>query len=56
MLAVILPIYKKGDKTDLKNYHEISFLSTSYKIVSNTLPSRLSHYGDKILGDQQCGF
>jgi hypothetical protein len=31
-------------------------LSTSYKIVSNILLSRLSPYIDEITGDRQCGF
>jgi hypothetical protein len=35
---------------------EISLLSTSYKILSNILLSRLSPYIDEIIGDHQCGF
>jgi hypothetical protein len=31
-------------------------LSTSYKILSNILLSRLIPYADKIIGDHQCGF
>jgi hypothetical protein len=37
-------------------YRGISLLSTSYKILSNILLSRLSPYVDKIIGDHQCGF
>jgi hypothetical protein len=45
-----------GYKTDCNNYHGISLLSTSYKILSNILLSRLGPYIDKITGDHQCGF
>jgi hypothetical protein len=54
--SIIVPIHKKGDKTDCSNYREISLLTTSYKILSNILLSRLSPYVDEIIGDQQCGF
>jgi sorting nexin-29 len=54
--SIIVPIYKKGDKTDCSNYRGISLLSTSYKIVSNILLSRLTPYVDEIIGYHQCGF
>jgi hypothetical protein len=47
---------KNGDKTDCNNYRGISLLSTSYKILSNILLSRLGPYIDEIIGDHQCGF
>jgi hypothetical protein len=47
---IIVPIHKKGDKTNCSNYCGISLLSTSYKIFSNIL-SRLSPYIDEIIGD-----
>jgi hypothetical protein len=47
---------KKGDTTDYVNYRGISFLSTSYKFLSNILLSRLPPYVDEIIGDHQCGF
>jgi hypothetical protein len=54
--SIIVPIHKKGDKTDCNNYRGISLLSTSYKILSNILLSRLSPYIDDIIGDHQCRF
>jgi hypothetical protein len=41
-----VPVHKKDNKTDSSNYHGISFLSTSYKILSSILLSRLSPYID----------
>jgi hypothetical protein len=54
--SIIIPIHKKGDKTDCSNYRGISLLSASYKILSNILLSRLSPYVDEIIEDHQCGF
>jgi hypothetical protein len=38
------------------DYHGMSLLSTSYKILSNILLSRLSPYIDEIIGSHKCGF
>jgi hypothetical protein len=54
--STVVPIHKKGDKTDCSNYRGTSLLSTSYKILSNILLSRLIPYADEIIGDHQCGF
>jgi hypothetical protein len=54
--STIVPVHKKGDKTDCNNYCGISLLSTSYKILSNNLLSRLSPYIVEIIGNHQCGF
>ena len=53
---ITVPIYRKGDKTDCSNYRGISLLSTTYKILSNILLSRLTPYAKEIIGDHQCGF
>jgi hypothetical protein len=52
--SIIVPIYKKGDKTDCNNYRGI--LSTAYKILSNILLARLTPQINEIVGDHQCGF
>jgi hypothetical protein len=54
--SVIMPIYKKGDKTDCSNYRGISLLSTTYKILSNILSSRLTPYAEEIIGLISVGF
>jgi sorting nexin-29 len=54
--SIIVPIYKKGDKTDCNNYQGISLLLTAYKILSNILLARLTPYVNEIIGDHQRGF
>jgi len=54
--SIIVPIHKKGDKTDCNNYRDISLLPTTYRILSNILLSRLMPYAKEIIGDHQCGF
>jgi hypothetical protein len=52
--SIIVPISNRGDRTDCSNNRGISLLSTSYKILSNILLSRLTPYVDEIIGDHQC--
>ena len=54
--SIMVPTYKKGDKTYCSNYKGISLLPTTYKILSNTLLTRLTPYTEEIIGDRQCGF
>jgi hypothetical protein len=46
----VVPVHKKGAKTDCSNYQGISLLSTSYKILSDILLSRLTSYANEIIG------
>ncbi|KAJ4434691.1 hypothetical protein ANN_23259 [Periplaneta americana] len=54
--SIIVPIFKKRDKTNCSNFREISLLFTSYKILSIILLRRLTPYVDEIIWDHQCGF
>jgi len=54
--SIIVPIYKKGNKTYWGNYRGTSLLPIMYKILSNILLSRLTPYAEEIIGDYQCGF
>ena len=48
--SIILPMYKKGDKTDFNNYRGISLLPTTYKVLSSILILTLTHMRGKLLG------
>ena len=53
---IIVPIYKKGDKTDYINYRVITLVPSTYKILSSFLLSRLTPFAEEIIGDHQGGF
>jgi hypothetical protein len=52
---IVVPIHRKGDKTECNNYQGISMLPTSCKILSSIIFSRLIPYADETIGDHQCG-
>ena len=54
--SIIVPIYKRGDKTDCSNYRGMSLLPTTYKILSIILLSKVTPYAKEIIRDHQCGF
>ena len=49
--SIIVPIYKKGDKTYCNNYRGISLLPTTYKVLFNILLSRLTPYVEEVIGE-----
>ena len=54
--SFVVPIYKKGDKTDCNNYRGMLLLPPMYKSLSNILLSGLIPCAEEVIGDHQCGF
>jgi len=54
--SIIVPAYKNGVKTHLSTYKGVTFLYTTYQILSNILLSRLTPYAEEMIGDHQCEF
>jgi len=44
--SIVVPVYKKDDKTDCSNYRGVPLLATTYKIVVNILLLRLTTYAE----------
>ena len=55
-ISLIVPIHKKGNKLDCRNYRGISMLCTGYKIFTRILQKKLEPYVEGTLGDYQGGF
>jgi len=53
--AIVIPIHKKGDKMNCKNYRGISLLNT-VKVFSKILLGRLEPLAEECMGNYQCGF
>ena len=56
--AVLIPIFKKGDKTQCDNYRGISLLNHGGKILAKIIANRLSVFSEQegLLPEEQCGF
>ena len=57
-VAKVFPIYKKGDKKDVKNYRQVSVLPAFSKIFEKTLSCRLTNFLEQnnIITECQHGF
>jgi hypothetical protein len=54
--AVLIPIYKKGDKTVCKNYRGISLIDVAYKTVEAIILARIRPATEQFLRENQGGF
>ena len=54
--SVLSLMFKKSDRTLLKNYRPISLATTYYKIMAFVLANRLHKVIDKIISDDQSGY
>ncbi|XP_068082743.1 LINE-1 retrotransposable element ORF2 protein [Anabrus simplex] len=55
-VAVIIPIFKKGDNRECSNHRGISLLSVPGKVFSKILETRLRKEVEAKLEEAQCGF
>ena len=55
-LAIICPIYKKGDVSRYQNYQGISLLNTMYKVLSGIILTMITPYTKDIIGNYRYGF
>ena len=54
--TLIKPLYKKGDKSECRNYWGINLVSVGSKLLSIMILFRLRDAVDKVLREEQCGF
>ncbi|XP_067839378.1 uncharacterized protein [Heptranchias perlo] len=54
--TVIVTIFKKGDRSDCRNYREISRLSATGKVIVGILLNRLLPVAEEFLPESQCSF
>ena len=54
--ALIVPLFKKGDPTNIDNYRGISLLSLPGKVFAILLKNRLQRWAEGLLLEAQCGF
>jgi hypothetical protein len=54
--TIVIPILKKGDKMDSKNYRGINILNTCYKVYSKITNTKLKQYSEKFMSEEQNGF
>jgi hypothetical protein len=54
--SVIIPLFKKGDRTVCNKHRGISLLATAYKIMESVMLKRLQPEAEIYARENQCGF
>ena len=54
--SVFIPIPKKGNAKECSDYHTITLISNTSKVMLKILKARLQQYVNKELPDVQAGF
>lgn len=54
--SVVVPVYKKGSRTDCSNYRGISLLSIAGKLVTSIIRARMRSIYEANLSEEQAGF
>lgn len=49
-------IFKKGEKTNPKNYRPLSLTNTDYKIFAHVLANRLQKIASRLIGREQSAY
>ena len=55
LMRLLIPIHKKGSRSDCENYRGICLLNVSYKILAVILYDRLAVYTEEIIGGFRTG-
>ena len=54
--AVLAILYKKGDRTNLKNYRPLSLMNIDYKIIATVLAKRMQTVIKKVINQDQTAY
>ena len=55
-VVIISPVFKKGDKSDIRNYRGVTIMDTAYKIYAGILNDRLENVIENNLSETQFSF
>lgn len=56
--AIVVPIFKKGDREDVSNYRPVSLLPIPWKVVERCIDVKMTEYfeGNGLFSERQFGF